>query len=66
LAYLYRWVLVLVGRSGAGMSGILPLSHTEIKAWVDLHGHTIYPHEVDALLALDAALRMADDKPEHG
>jgi hypothetical protein len=55
--YLYRWALELLGRSGVGMSGYAPLSYGTIADWVRLTGTEIYPHEVRALLQLDAVLR---------
>lgn len=64
LEYLVEWSYWLVGRSGVGMGGLMPLSHTEIDAFCRLNGLMLEPYETEALLALDAALRHRDEKPK--
>lgn len=56
LAYLWEWVIALHGRSGVGMGGLAPLSYATIAAWAKLTGQRPLPYEVEALMALDAAL----------
>lgn len=60
--YLYDWSTQLIGRSGVGMSGLLPLSFTEIASWSILTGNTPTPDEVNALLALDSVMRHPETK----
>lgn len=57
LEYLYEWATALCGRSGVGMDGYAPLSYTTIVAWSRLMGITVEPHEAEALIAIDGALR---------
>ncbi len=57
LMYLYNFAIELHGRSGAGMGGLNPLSHTELRNWSDLTGWSLDPHEVEALMALDSVMR---------
>ena len=57
LAYLLRWSWELYGRSGVGMDGFAPLSFTTIRDWATLTGRAVEPHEVHALLTLDAVRR---------
>ncbi len=67
LGYLYEWSIALVGRSGAGMGGLFPLSYSEIQAWSRMTGNRPDPQEVDALITLDSILRNPDTevkKPE--
>lgn len=54
VAYLLRWSYEVYGRSGVGMDGFAPLSFTTIRDWAVLTGRAIEPHEVQALLLLDA------------
>lgn len=61
LDYLHGWLHELHGRSGVGMNGLAPLSHSTIDAWARLKRLTIEPHEVDALLWLDGIML----NPEH-
>lgn len=56
LRYLYDWARDLHGRSGIGPHGLNPLTYTTIADWSRLTGTTVYPHEVQALLALDAVM----------
>jgi hypothetical protein len=61
--YLREWVYELHGRSGVGMGGLMPLSYTTIADWARLKEVDIDPHEVGALIALDAAM-LAPGEPE--
>lgn len=54
LSYLLDWLDMLHGRSGIGMTGIVPLTYTTIADWSRLTGTAVAPHEVHALLVLDA------------
>lgn len=56
LGYLLLWAYALHGRSGAGPGGLAMLSYSEIHAWSALTGIVPSPDEVEALIALDAAL----------
>jgi hypothetical protein len=56
LDYLRSWVRELHGRSGVGMSGLSPLTYSTIADWARLKGFVPEPHEVDALIALDAVM----------
>ena len=61
LSYLWSWTLELHGRSGVSMAGLNPLTYQTLDAWARLTGRDPMPHEVEALILLDAALR-----PENG
>jgi hypothetical protein len=61
LEYLRGWTSEMFGRSGASMSGLLPLSFTTIAAWSELKGVSVEPHEVDALIQLDSAMLYPGD-----
>jgi hypothetical protein len=65
LDYLYGWLWELHGRSGASFGGLLPLSYTTIADWSRLTGQVIRPHEVAALIQLDAILCVGE-MPEEG
>lgn len=54
LRYLDEWSQALFGRSGVGMHGMAPLSYSTIADWARLMDVTVQPHEVEALLILDA------------
>jgi hypothetical protein len=56
VAYLWEWVMELHGRSGAHMAGLNPLNYATLESWMRLTGYTLDPLEVQALIALDAAL----------
>lgn len=56
VGYLREWAYELRGRSGVGMEGVAPLTYLTISAWAELTDRQIEPHEVTALLAMDAAL----------
>lgn len=55
--YLRQWSGQLFGRSGAGMSGVAPLSPSEIESWSRITGNAVTPAEVEALLFLDSVRR---------
>lgn len=57
LAYLLQWSWELHGRSGVSMDGLAPLSFTAVRDWAVLTEREIDPHEVQALLLLDAVRR---------
>jgi len=47
------------------MDGAAPLGYSTVADWSRLAGIDIEPHEVDALMALDAVMRHpAEDEPE--
>jgi len=54
--YLWSWAMELHGRSGVGMSGLVPLTYEAILAWSALRGIRPTPSEVHALIAIDSAL----------
>lgn len=60
IGYLKGWISDLHGRSGVGMSGYAPLTYTQIEAWARLKGIRPEPHEVEALMSLDTAIRSID------
>ncbi len=43
------------------MSGINTIGYTEIAAWLKLTDHHLEPHEVTAIIVLDAASRFPGD-----
>lgn len=57
LEYLLRWSWELYGRSGVSMDGLSPLTFTTVRDWAMLMDRTVEPHEVYALLLLDAVRR---------
>ncbi len=62
MGYLYGWAQELHGRSGVGMSGYNPLTYSTIADWARLKDVDIEPHEVDALLYLDAVMLHPGDR----
>lgn len=66
VAYLYEWAVELHGRCGVSSSSILPLSHQEVRAWAELRDIAIVPHEVDALMRIDAVLRNPETGEDDG
>lgn len=65
LDYLLGWARALHGRSGISEAGIAPLSYIEVDAFARRTRTDIEPYEVDALMALDAAMRHpGEDEPE--
>lgn len=57
IQYLHDWSDQLFARSGVGMEGISPLTHTTIVHWRLNTGHVPTPEEIDALFQLDAVRR---------
>lgn len=68
LEYLLQWSWELHGRSGVSADGLAPLSFTAIRDWAVLTEREIEPHEVQALLMMDAVRRNPPKNPEmdHG
>lgn len=64
IGYLWDWTMQLHGRSGAHMSGLNPLSYTTIRDWAELTNQWPEPHEVNALIELDALLLGIAREPE--
>ena len=65
LEYLLGWAYTLHGRSGISEVGVAPLSYAEVDAWARRTRTDIEPWEVEALMAIDAALRHpGEDEPE--
>ena len=60
LRYLYGWLMEVHGRSGVDMSGLSPLTYATIADWAVLMHRRPRPHDVEALLTLDAVLRFPD------
>jgi hypothetical protein len=42
----------------------MPLSYQTINAWASLTGRTVEPWEVEAIRAIDGALRSRDEEKE--
>ncbi len=64
--YIWEWFWELHQGRGAGMSGPLPLSWAEIKAWCDLRGLRLENYETDAIRSMDMAfLQAVDDESGH-
>jgi hypothetical protein len=61
LDYLHEWAVSLLGRSGVGMDGYAPLGYATVAAWAQLMAITVAPHEVEALMMLDAVMRHPGD-----
>lgn len=61
VAHLKDWAYELVGRSGAGMTGLAPLSYQELAAWAHVTGRHVTPLEVLGLMALDRVIRHPPD-----
>ncbi len=51
------WAHQLLGRSGIGMNGIAPLTYSTIGEWSRLTATPVHPHEVEALIVIDAVMR---------
>jgi hypothetical protein len=56
IAYLWGWASELHGRSGVGQFGFHPLTYTTIADWARLTGRDPRPHEVEALMGVDASM----------
>jgi len=61
MEYLVALAYRLVGRDGDGR-----LSHREIKAWSELYDMPLEVYEVDALIALNDAIRHTDEQGKEG
>jgi hypothetical protein len=61
LAYLWDTASELHGRSGVGMGGLMPLSYTTIADYSRLKDVYFKPHEIEALIAIDAAMLYPDE-----
>ncbi len=66
LAYLWGWYVELAMTRSAGFAGADPLTYREIEAWSQLTDRRPRPHEVQALMTMDAVARMtmARDREE--
>ena len=62
--YLWHWGLELHGRSGIGMAGLAPLAYGTVTDWALLTGNVPDALEVEALIAIDAALLSAGRSPK--
>lgn len=64
LTYLWGWVHEIRQGLGVGMDGLASLTWTALEAWQRLTDRLLQPHEVEAVFAVDAALRWTgDDEP---
>ena len=61
LAYLWEWLMELSLARGEGWSGAAAISYSDIEAWTRLMDTHPEPHDVQALLVLDAAMRNPGD-----
>lgn len=57
LEYLLDYYEELAFSRGVGWSGMEPLTYSDVLAWCHLMDHFLEPHEVSALMAMDAASR---------
>ena len=64
LMHLMVWADELVGRSGATMGGLAPLSYPVIESWGRLMGVHVNALEVRGLMAIDAVLRNPEQPEE--
>ena len=64
--YLVSWAFALHARSGIGLAGADPLRYSELREWANLviPGIALEAYEVEALIALDAAMREDSDKKQ--
>jgi len=53
ISYIWDWFLALSRRRGQGMSGPIPLSNQEVKAWADNLGCHPSPWEIEVIFGLD-------------
>lgn len=62
MEYLVEWAKTLYGRSGSGLSGVMPVSICEIESFArQMDIAPLHPWEVEALLVLDGALGYKED-----
>lgn len=70
LLYLLRWGHALYGRSGVSEVGVAPLGYVTLESWARQMDvcPAPQPHEVEALMLIDAALRQpgAEEPPDDG
>jgi hypothetical protein len=59
LSYLHTWWLELARVRGASMAGIAPITYLDVDAWSRQTDQSPLPHEVDAIIAIDAEWRVA-------
>jgi hypothetical protein len=57
LEYLWSWFLEIRVGAGQSLSGIAPLTWTEVDAWARCAKTRPYPHEIKALFSLDIVAR---------
>lgn len=57
LGYLHAWFNELSATRGSSMAGIAPITYIDIDAWSRLTRQIPEPHEVQAIIELDAAFR---------
>jgi hypothetical protein len=60
MGYLLTWAGEMCGRSGVSDGGYAPLSYTTIADWSRLTRQPVSHLEVEALIAIDAAMRTPD------
>jgi hypothetical protein len=63
LTYLWEWCMELRAGLGAGMDGLAWVTWSVVDAWRVLTDRSPQPHEVQALFALDAAMRAQPTDP---
>jgi hypothetical protein len=63
LSYLWEWCLEIRQGLGAGMDGLAALTWVALDAWARRTRREPEPHEVQALFALDGALRTDGSTP---
>jgi pyrroloquinoline quinone (PQQ) biosynthesis protein C len=64
LDYLRRWSLELARARTVGMNGPEPLTYQAVDAWARLTDRHPAPYEVEALFALDVAMRFPEEPKE--
>lgn len=58
ITYLRGWFIELARTRGWSMTGPNPLTYENIESWARLTGRSPEPYEVEALLEIDAAVRI--------
>lgn len=53
--HILRWFYELNAKRQAGFSSPLPISFTEMEAWIRATGKIVWPDEVEVLAAMDSA-----------
>lgn len=64
VAYLWGWYMELARVAHVNQAGPQPIGYTEIDAWARLTARNPLPHEVEALVRLDMALRVPGKEGE--